>query len=102
MHIGTYLSSQKQPEMQQRCTARLGAHARALVAGGLPLDARSGFRSSDLDVILATAGVTKAAFYYQFENQEALGYAVVDEIFASLTREEWVRPLQNAMNPSTP
>lgn len=75
------------------------SHARALVAGGLPGDARSGFRSSDLGVILATAGVTKGALYYQFDNKEALGYAVVDEIVASLTREKWVRPLQNAKNP---
>ena len=46
-----------------------------------------------------TAGVTKGALYYQFDNKEALGYAVVDEIVASLTREKWVRPLQNAKNP---
>jgi hypothetical protein len=38
--------------------------------------------------------------YYQFDNKEALGYAVVDEIVASLTREERVRPLQNANNPT--
>jgi AcrR family transcriptional regulator len=37
--------------------------------------------------------------YYQFDNKEALGHAVVDEIVASLTREKWVRPLQNATNP---
>ncbi len=37
--------------------------------------------------------------YYQFDNKEALGYGVVDEIVASLTREKWVRPLQNAKNP---
>ena len=86
-------SSQKQPEMQRRCTPRSGAHARALVAGGLSGDARSGFRRSDLDVILATAGVTKGALYYQFLNKEALGYAVVDEIVASLTREKWVLSL---------
>ena len=73
-------------------------HARPLVAGSLTGDARSGFRSS-VDVILATAGVTKGALYYQFDNKEALGYAVVDEIVASLTREKWVRPLQNAKNP---
>jgi len=60
---------------------------------------RSGFRSADLDVILATAGVTKGALYYHFDNKEALGYAVVDEVVASLTREKWVRPLQNAKNP---
>jgi TetR/AcrR family transcriptional repressor of nem operon len=99
MHIGTYVSSQKQREMQRRCTARSGAHARALVAAGLPGAARSGFRGSDLDVILATAGVTKGALYYQFDNKEVLGYAVVDEIVASPTREKWVRPLQKAKNP---
>jgi len=71
MHIGTYVSSQKQPEMHWRCTARSGAHARALVAGGLPGDARSGFRSADMDVILVKAGVTKGALYYQFDNKEA-------------------------------
>ena len=48
---------------------------------------------------MATAGVTKGALYYQFDNKEALGYAVVDEIVASLTREERVRPLQNAKSP---
>jgi AcrR family transcriptional regulator len=60
---------------------------------------RSGFRSADLDAILAAAGVTKGALYYHFDNKDALGYAVVDEIVASLTREKWVRPLQNAKNP---
>jgi TetR/AcrR family transcriptional repressor of nem operon len=60
---------------------------------------RSGFRSADLEVILATAGVTKGALYYHFDNKEALGYAVVDEIVASQTREKWVRPLQDAKNP---
>ena len=51
-----------------------------------------------MDIILASAGVTKGALYYQFDNKEALGYAVLDEIVASLTREKWVRPLQNAKN----
>jgi len=43
--------------------------------------------------------VTKGALYYQLDNKEAPGYAVVDEIVASLTREKWVRPLQNTKNP---
>jgi AcrR family transcriptional regulator len=60
---------------------------------------RSGFRSADLDAILAAAGVTKGALYYHFVNKEALGYAAVDEVIASMTREKWVRPLQNAKNP---
>jgi TetR/AcrR family transcriptional regulator, transcriptional repressor for nem operon len=60
---------------------------------------RSGFRSADLDAILAAVGVTKGALYHHFENKEALGYAVVDEVIASITREKWAWPLQNAKNP---
>ncbi|MGB6027340.1 MAG: TetR family transcriptional regulator [Candidatus Sulfotelmatobacter sp.] len=60
---------------------------------------RSGFRSADLDAILAAAGVTKGALYYHFDNKEALGYAVVDEIIASNLHQKWVQPLRNAKNP---
>ncbi len=60
---------------------------------------RSGFRSADLDAILAKAGVTKGALYYHFDDKEALGYAVVDEVIASKVRQKWVQPLQNAKNP---
>ncbi|MGD1024086.1 MAG: TetR family transcriptional regulator C-terminal domain-containing protein [Candidatus Sulfotelmatobacter sp.] len=60
---------------------------------------RSGFRSADLDAILAAAGVTKGALYYHFDNKDALGYAVVDEIIASNLHQKWVQPLQNAKNP---
>jgi TetR/AcrR family transcriptional repressor of nem operon len=60
---------------------------------------RSGYRSADLDAILAAAGVTKGALYYHFDNKEALGYAVVDEIIASNLHQKWVQPLRNAKNP---
>ena len=60
---------------------------------------RSGFRSADLDAILAVAGVTKGALYYHFDNKEALGYAVVDEVIASNLHQKWVQPLRNAKNP---
>jgi TetR/AcrR family transcriptional regulator, transcriptional repressor for nem operon len=60
---------------------------------------RSGFRNADLDAILARAGVTKGALYYHFDNKEALGYAVVDEVIASNLHQKWVQPLRNAKNP---
>jgi TetR/AcrR family transcriptional repressor of nem operon len=60
---------------------------------------RSGFRNADLDAILARAGVTKGALYYHFDNKEALGYAVVDEVIASNVHRKWVLPLRNAKNP---
>ena len=49
---------------------------------------RSGFRSADLDAMLAAAGVTKGALYYHFDNKKALGYAVVDEVIASNLRQK--------------
>lgn len=60
---------------------------------------RSGFRSADLNAILAAVRVTKGALYYHFDSKEALGYAVVDEVISIQTREKWVWPLRNAKNP---
>src|ERR1700727_3036330 len=60
---------------------------------------RSGFRSADLEAILAAAGVTKGALYYHFDNKEALGYAVVDEVMAVNLHHKWVQPLRSAEDP---
>src|SRR5271163_1220682 len=55
---------------------------------------RYGFQSAGDDTILAATNVTKGALYYHFENKEALGYAVIEEIIAEITRDRWVLPLQ--------
>jgi TetR/AcrR family transcriptional regulator, transcriptional repressor for nem operon len=60
---------------------------------------RSGFRSADVDAILAKAGVTKGALYYHFDSKDALGYAVVDEVITSNLHQKWVQPLRNAKDP---
>jgi AcrR family transcriptional regulator len=60
---------------------------------------RSGFRGSDLETILNHAGVTKRAMYHHFDNKEAMGYAVVDEVIGDLMRAKWQAPLQDAKNP---
>jgi TetR/AcrR family transcriptional repressor of nem operon len=60
---------------------------------------RAGFRSADMDAILAAAGVTKGALYHHFGSKEALGYAIVDEVIASITHDKWLHPLQNSKNP---
>jgi TetR/AcrR family transcriptional regulator, transcriptional repressor for nem operon len=60
---------------------------------------RSGFRSADVNVILAAAQVTKGALYHHFDSKEALGYAVVDEVIAGMGREKWLWPLRNGKNP---
>jgi len=60
---------------------------------------RSGYRGADLDAILAAAGVTKGALYHHFENKEALGHAVVDEVIGNSVDRKWVQPLRNAKDP---
>lgn len=60
---------------------------------------RWGFQTVDLDTILASTGVTKGALYYHFENKEALGYAVVEEVIAANLRDAWLRPLERGEDP---
>jgi TetR/AcrR family transcriptional regulator, transcriptional repressor for nem operon len=57
---------------------------------------RYGFQSAGIDTILAATNVTKGALYYHFESKEALGYAIVEEIIAEITRDRWVLPLQRS------
>ncbi len=57
---------------------------------------RSGFQSAGVDTILAATNVTKGALYYHFESKEALGYAIIEEIIAKLTRDRWMLPLERS------
>ena len=57
---------------------------------------RYGFQSAGVDTILAATNVTKGALYYHFESKEALGYAIIEEIVAEMTRDRWLRPLQRS------
>ena len=57
---------------------------------------RYGFQSAGVDAILAATNVTKGALYYHFESKEALGYAIIEEIVAKLTRDRWMLPLQRS------
>jgi len=84
----------------KRATSRNPARTRErLLQAAFQEIHRSGFRSADLDTILAKAGVTKGALYYHFDNKEALGYAVVDEVIARKVHVKWVLPLRNAKSP---
>src|SRR5260370_1807284 len=60
---------------------------------------RSGFQSASIDAILAATNVTKGALYYHFDSKEALGYAVVEEKIAELTRDRWLRPMLSEGEP---
>ena len=59
---------------------------------------RYGFQSAGIDTILAASNVTKGALYYHFENKEALGYAIIEEIVAKLPRDRWLLPLQRSQD----
>jgi TetR/AcrR family transcriptional regulator, transcriptional repressor for nem operon len=70
---------------------------RLLDAGFMEVYER-GYQSADLDAVLERAGVTKGALYYHFENKEALGHAIIEEVIGHLTRQKWLTPLK-AGNP---
>src|SRR5499433_1562350 len=55
-----------------------------------------GFQSAGIDAILAATNVTKGALYYHFESKEALGHAIIEEIVAAITKDRWLRPLQQS------
>jgi TetR/AcrR family transcriptional regulator, transcriptional repressor for nem operon len=57
---------------------------------------RYGFQSAGIDTILAATNVTKGALYYHFDNKEALGHAIVDEVVAKLVRDRWLLPLERS------
>lgn len=59
---------------------------------------RYGFQSAGVDTILASTDVTKGALYYHFESKEALGYAIIEEVVAEMTRDRWLRPLQRSQD----
>jgi len=55
---------------------------------------RYGFQSAAIDAILSSTNVTKGALYHHFNSKEALGYAVIEEFVAKLSRDRWLLPLQ--------
>ena len=87
------------PKKLQRRAARLrdpkGTRQRLLQAAFREVY-RYGFQSAGIDTILATTNVTKGALYYHFESKEALGYAIIEEIVAEITKDRWLRPLRQS------
>jgi TetR/AcrR family transcriptional repressor of nem operon len=85
------------PKKLQRGTGRLrdpeGTRQRLLQAAFREVY-RYGFQSAGIDTILAATNVTKGALYYHFENKEALGHAIIEEVVAEITSDRWMRPLE--------
>lgn len=53
-----------------------------------------GFQGTSVDKIVARTHLTKGALFHIFPTKQALGYAVVDEVVATMIREQWVTPLE--------
>jgi TetR/AcrR family transcriptional repressor of nem operon len=87
------------PKKRQQGTARLrdpeGTRQRLLQAAFREVY-RYGFQSAGIDTILAATNVTKGALYWHFESKEALGHAIIEEIVAEITRDRWLRPLEQS------
>lgn len=60
---------------------------------------QKGFRAANLNGILKKTGLTKGALYYHFTNKMELGYAVVEEYITNLTRQVWLKPLEQCDDP---
>lgn len=58
-----------------------------------------GFQGTGLERILSKAKVTKGALYHYFDSKEKLGYAIVDEVIAEITRKKWLVPLEEGDDP---
>lgn len=59
----------------------------------------SGFRGSDLNTILAKAGVTKGALYHHFSSKEVLGHCIIEEVIGKITQDKWLAPLDDVDDP---
>jgi TetR/AcrR family transcriptional regulator, transcriptional repressor for nem operon len=55
-----------------------------------------GFQNAGIDSILAATDTTKAALCHHFESKEALGHAIIEEIVAEITKDQWLRPLEQS------
>jgi len=48
-----------------------------------------GFQSCNISAIIKKAAISKGALYHHFDNKQALGYAVVDEVFSPQMLTQW-------------
>jgi len=70
-----------------------------LVSAAFEAVYHSGFQSSDVNSILAKAGVTKGALYHHFGSKEDLGHAVVEDVINRITIAKWLAPLDDVDDP---
>src|SRR2546430_11523188 len=60
---------------------------------------KHGFQAASIDRILEHTSVTRGAFFYYFPTKKDLGYAVVDEVIATMIAAQWEVPLGDSDDP---
>lgn len=70
-----------------------------LIAAAFEEIYRTGFQGSDINSILARAGLTKGALYHHFGSKEALGHAVIEQLIAGVMTAKWLAPLDDTDDP---
>jgi len=58
-----------------------------------------GFHAASISRILENTSLTRGALYHHFPSKLALGYAVVDELFAGYMENLWLEPLSKEGDP---
>ena len=58
-----------------------------------------GFHAASISRILEKTTLTRGALYHHFPSKLALGYAVIDELFAGYLHHLWIEPLAKTDNP---
>lgn len=58
-----------------------------------------GYHAASISRILENTTLTRGALYHHFPSKLALGYAVIDELFAGYMQHLWIEPLAQCNNP---
>ena len=61
----------------------------------------NGFQSASIQNIINAAGVTKGALYHYFDSKDAIGLALLDEIFTKYVETNYIAPISNTNDPIT-
>jgi hypothetical protein len=98
MHIGGYVSYWKTIATQADDVAESRAHTRTSVAGCLSGDAPLWLSERRPGCHSGRGWRHQGRAVLHFDNKEALGYSIVDEVIASNLHQKRVQPLRNAKN----
>lgn len=58
-----------------------------------------GYRTTSIDDILLTTGLTKGAFYYHFKNKDEMGLAIISEVLKPALQESFTSLRSSDENP---